>query len=230
MKLGNSTMTFARPQRNLSAKKVRWSCNHMSAVLFVKRVWKHILLTAKGQGPPPQPPTSGPGELDSTPAAVLQHARWISVFVWIQTLCLLQDGTPNVASGHLIRITTTATCSTTCPWGRGRRPGLTASTRAVTSSASLIPLNRPSYKVVPSSPQFSFVLLMIQFLIFKHCSSFCEQQLGCFASCLCSYYKNIWLTIIRTTLKWAEPGSLCKTHAEVRFMLFNTRGRQRLSS
>lgn len=137
------------------------------------------------------------------------------------SVCLLQDGTLNVASGHLIRITTTATCSTTCPWGRGRRPGLTALTRAVTSSASLIPLNRPSYKVVPSSPQFT---------LFKHSSSFCEQQLGCFTSCLCSYYKNIWLTIIRTTLKWAEPGSLCKTQAEVRFMLFNTRGRQRLFS
>lgn len=71
------------------------------------------LFAAKGQGPPPQPPTSGPGEADS-PSALTRHLIG-PVSPTINSVRLWQDGTPNAAFGHLTRITTTATCSTTCP-------------------------------------------------------------------------------------------------------------------
>ncbi len=68
MYLGYSMMISAPPQRNLSAKKVSYAIFfiHISLVLCcVNAVFLtyslSFLFTAKGQGPPPQPPTSGPG-------------------------------------------------------------------------------------------------------------------------------------------------------------------------
>lgn len=62
-------MTFARLQRNLSAKKV-WmeTCSRVFCAVYVAFLSMRLLFTAKGQGPPPQPPTSGPGEAGSPPA------------------------------------------------------------------------------------------------------------------------------------------------------------------
>lgn len=79
--------------------------------------------------------------------------------------CLLQGGMRNAVLGHLTLLTTTATCLTTCRWGRGQRLEPTVSTREETSSASPIPLNRPSYKVWPFTSllqwsDMNFILLM----------------------------------------------------------------------
>lgn len=66
-------MISARLQRNSSAKKV-WmeTCSRVLCAAYVAFLSMCLLFTAKGQGPPPQPPTSGPGEADS-PSAPIRH-------------------------------------------------------------------------------------------------------------------------------------------------------------
>lgn len=156
LNLGNSMMISALPQRNTSAKKV-WlllmcysyasSCKHTVFSSYSLS----CLSIAKGQGPPPQPPTSGPGQLDSTPIITLKQI--ICEFIWMWAcmawcvLHLLQGGMRNVALGMLTLLTTSATCLTSCQRGRGQKLELTASIREETSSVFLIPTNRPSYRV-----------------------------------------------------------------------------------
>ena len=75
---------------------------------------------------------------------------WICAHIWIGVCCfLLQGGMRSAARGWPTRLTTTATCLTTCRWGRGRTLEPTAWTREEICWASRSPSSRASYTVWP---------------------------------------------------------------------------------
>lgn len=73
-------MTFAPPQGSIFAKKVSCSFLYCSSFCFPGTIlWSLFCLSAaKGQGPPPQPPTSGPGPHHATIFSNNNGTMWTS--------------------------------------------------------------------------------------------------------------------------------------------------------
>lgn len=172
MKLGNSMMISAPPPKNTSAKKV-WH-----AIFFIHRPLVLYFVLVILCLVPPQPRDKvllpSPQHLDQvyfkTRCQALE-CPYLNTCM-CQLLYLSQAGMISVVLGQLTLSTTTATCLTTCQWGRGQRLALTASTRVETSSVSQIPLNRRSFKVrrVIREDTFCLVLSWLSSREFISCS------------------------------------------------------------
>lgn len=192
LNLGYSTMISAPPQRSLSAKKVWYAIFfiQISLVLYSYCIsYLFFVLSLRSQGTR----TSSPApniwtrltwcNTDHYASSMIWH--WWHVCVYLD-MCIYellwdvfvsQDGMRNVVIGCLTLLTTTATCLTTCRWGRGRRLEPTASTREETSSVSPIPLNRPSYKVGFLHLYSALILiLLISIIIYYLFNSSIYQQ------------------------------------------------------
>lgn len=195
----------------------------MSAVMFIKLAFFFLFSTAKGQGPPPQLPTSGPGEPDSTLAAALQQLNY-RVCLNTNSVRLLQDGT---ASGHPTRSNTANYCYLFNYLSM--RTSVEARADCVNQGGDLVSItDLYEQAFIQGGPIFTAVHFCVNGSVLKYLNTvlvFVSSN-----SLLCVYFKKYLTNQLKNYFEMSKIRLYLQNKLKKKCMLVTTRGRQRLFS